>query len=309
MPDKVMTSVVGFDITLNNPEVTWKQWGKLLNGWCKKWVFQLEKGESGTPHFQARIHLIQRKTMAGLLTDFKQGNGPIADIGGRWSITSGGVHLGNKFNYVVKADREDGPWRDTDWVEPPVLTRQLRTFLKHTKYAWQETVEGWTTTEDDRSIKVIFDQWGNGGKSIFAEYLEYKGAAFEVPAMRTCEDLMQFAYGFRPQKVYMIDMPRGMKKDKLGEFYSGLECLKNGVCYDKRYCGKKRRFDRPQIIVFTNQIPILELMTKDRWEIYSMMQDHSLVDITEECHEESSKPNVSRERVQKILGGLSGTSL
>ena len=299
-------SVVGYDITLNNPDFSWKVWGKKLNGWCKKWVFQLEKGESGTPHFQARIHLIQKKTMAGLLTDFKQGNGPINEIGGRWSVTSGAVHAGNKFNYVQKSDRVAGPWRDTDWVEPPVLTRQLRTFLSHTQYDWQKTVEDWTTQVDDRSIKVIYDTWGNAGKSVFSEYLEYIGRAFELPPMRAMEDIMQFCFSFPAQKVYLIDMPRGMKKDKLGEFYAGLECLKNGVCYDKRYAGKKRRFDRPQIIVFTNCIPKLELMTKDRWEIFSMGQDHALSDITAECHEESLNPPG---RKRETLGGLSGATL
>jgi len=249
--------------------------------------------------------------MAGLLTDFKQGNGPIHDIGGRWSITSRGVHLNNKFNYVMKSDRIEGPWKDTDWEEPPVLTRQLRTFMSHDettgKYPWQEMVVDWTQQVDDRSIKVILDTWGNNGKSVFAEWLEYQGWAFEIPAgMRTMEDIMQFCFSFKSQSVYLIDMPRGMKKDKLGEFYAGLECLKNGVVYDKRYAGKKRRMDRPQVIVFTNHCPALELMTKDRWEIWRMGQDRTLVDVTEDSYEESLKPPG---RKKESLGGLAGATL
>lgn len=153
---------------------------------------------------------------------------------------------------------------------------------------------------DDRSIKLVYDTWGCNGKSVFSEWLEYNGWAFEIPPMRSMEDIMQFCFSFQAQKVYLIDMPRGMKKDKLGEFYAGLECLKNGVCYDKRYAGKKRRFDRPQIIVFTNSIPALELMTRDRWEIWSMGQDRALVDITEDCYEETLDPPG---RKKQSLGG------
>ena len=34
-----------------------------------------------------------------------------------------------------------------------------------------------------------------------------------------------------PQKAYIIDMPPGMKKDKLADFYAGLESIKNGVTF------------------------------------------------------------------------------
>ena len=65
-------------------------------------------------------------------------------------------------------------------------------------------------------------------------------------------------------------MPRGMKKDRLGDFYAGIEVIKNGVAYDKRYAAKKIRFDRPRIIVFTNMMPNLDLMSKDRWALWEI---------------------------------------
>ena len=33
-----------------------------------------------------------------------------------------------------------------------------------------------------------------------------------------------------------------LKKDKLADLYSGIEVIKNGVCYDKRYHAKKLWF-------------------------------------------------------------------
>jgi hypothetical protein len=72
-------------------------------------------------------------------------------------------------------------------------------------------------------------------------------------------------------------MPRGMKKDKLGDFYSGIEVIKNGVAYDKRYTAKKIRFGRPNIFVFTNTLPELSLMSKDRWKIWTINDDNELI--------------------------------
>jgi hypothetical protein len=87
------------------------------------------------------------------------------------------------------------------------------------------------------------------------------------------DDIFQWVCSRPKKRSYIVDMPRGMKKDRLGDFYSGIEVIKNGVAYDKRYTAKKIRFDRPRIFVFTNTLPNLELMSKDRWEIWKIDED------------------------------------
>lgn len=264
-----MTQVVGFDVTWPDEKFTdhYEAMG-VMNRLFKKWVFQKEKGEkTGYVHWQVRGHLWKKKTEAAARKEFATVHG------GHWTITCNTVHTNNNFNYMMKDDtRLEGPWSDQDYEEPPVLTRQLQNFLTKTLYPWQQRVLDMCKEEDDRSIKIIYDPEGDAGKSIFAEYLEYYKLAFEMPPFRAMEDIMQFAFSFKAQKCYIIDMPRGMKKDKLGEFYAGLECLKNGVVYDKRYNGKKRRMDRPQIIVFTNTLPEFGLMTRGRWEVWDMVR-------------------------------------
>ena len=143
-------------------------------------------------------------------------------------------------------------------------------------YPWQAQVDAMALEEDDRSIKLIYDRLGNNGKSILSEYLEYKRVALEIPPMRVMKDIMQFCMSFPTHKTYLVDMPRAMKKDKLGEFYAGLECLKNGYLYDKRYGAKKRRIDRPQVIVFTNALPVWDFMSSDRWEVWETTRDRDL---------------------------------
>lgn len=109
---------------------------------------------------------------------------------------------------------------------------------------------------------------GGLGKSAFAEWLEYHSHAYEIPPFRLMEDIMQFVMCQERQSCYIIDLPRGMKESKMADFVSGIECLKNGVAYDKRYSGKKRRQNRPVIWLFGNNDFDSRLLTKDRWQYW-----------------------------------------
>ena len=76
---------------------------------------------------------------------------------------------------------------------------------------------------------------------------------------------------FDPAKLYLIDMPRAMKKKKLNSLYSGIEQLKNGFMYDLRYHGKFRAIDDPNIIVFTNTPPKMSYLSADRWVLWEVV--------------------------------------
>jgi len=112
------------------------------------------------------------------------------------------------------------------------------------------------------------------GKSVFCEKAEYDKLGYEMPPYRLFDDLMQFAFGIPPQKLYFFDMPRAMKKDKMSDFFSGMEALKNGRMFDKRYTAKSRRIDRPNIILFTNVEPNLSYMSLDRWKFHTIINNH-----------------------------------
>lgn len=196
-------------------------------------------------------------------------------VGGHFSVTS--TAASKTFNYVMKADtRIDGPWRDDEMEEQPEMTMQLELFQRNPLDPWMQTVVDMSQQFCMRTINVIYDTRGNNGKSMLCEYMEYHKKAIEIPAFRMMEDIMQCVMSQKPSKCYLIDMPRGLKKDKLGEFYSGIECLKNGMAYDKRYQFRKKRFSRPQIFVFTNTMPVLDLLSPDRWKIWEISQEKSL---------------------------------
>lgn len=264
------SSLATFDLTIwkdQNPERD--PIVKTLKEYAKKWVFQLEKNGEGKEHWQARISLFKKKRIA----EFRK-MWPLA--GTFITPTCKTVHEAKNFNYMMKADtRVDGPWKDEDEEDVPVLTRQLRYFMAQEKRPWQEKLQVMLAEEDDRRIICIVDKTGNAGKSIFAEYLEYYKLAYEMPPFNDMQDIMACVMAIKTQKAYLVDMPKGVKKEKLVGMYAGLEMLKNGVAFDKRYAFKKRRFDRPQVCVFTNEEPQRKLLSQDRWCIL-YMYNHDL---------------------------------
>ena len=152
----------------------------------------------------------------------------------------------------------------------------MKMFNNYELYPWQKEIRTKCSQFCMRTINMIYDQKGNLGKSIFCEYLEFHNLAEEIPPFRLMDDIFQWVYSVPGKPAYFIDMPRGMKKDKLGDFYSGIEIIKNGVAYDKRYTCKKIRFSRPNIWIFTNTLPAFDLMTHDRWKIYEIDDEHNL---------------------------------
>jgi hypothetical protein len=271
-----MTQLISFDVTISvaNAGDDHQVVGKRLAELAKNFVFQKETGAGGFEHYQVRMQTRKRYYLGQFITAHKD------DLwNGHISATSTGTHTTRNFNYVMKLDsRVGGPWQDTDFNlrELPVMTRQLKAFMEKPFYQWQSETEALIGEEDDRKIRLYFDIIGNIGKSIFCEYLEYKGLATEIPPFTKLEDIMNCVQVAKNRKAFVIDMPRSIPKNNLEEFYAGIETIKNGVCYDKRYNFKKTRFNRPQVLVFTNQMPHFNFLSKDRWVIYTILRDYSM---------------------------------
>lgn len=258
--------ITGMDCTIKAEWYTEEELKDLLIEHCREWAFQKEAGsETGYEHWQCRIKLKEKRLIN------KDNHVPALWKG--YFTPTAKLNVSN-YDYCTKDHTKlEGPWRWDDVKQ----TRQLTDFLKLDLFPWQEDVMNWLNTPDDRCIDIIYDQVGNCGKSIFSEYLESTGHAEDVPPMREMEKLMGWVATRPIKKLYIVDMPRGMKKDKLGEFYSGIEVIKNGRAYDWRHSAASIRFDRPRIVVFTNMLPDMNLMSQDRWKIWHMTEDKRLV--------------------------------
>ena len=273
--------LVGYDVTIwcsQSPE-NFRAVCEVLREIFHKWVFQQERcPTTATLHWQVRGKVYIKVTPPAFVAKWheKLWNGFIRP-------TSANVHVKGTFNYVMKDDsRVDGPWTDQDTIAaPPPLTRQLRQYYELGPLPWHVTVKDDIVRQfDNRVINVIIDPRGNVAKSIFVESLEYEGLAMEIPPLMTIEDILQFCMSAPASPAYVIDLPRAMSKTRMAEFFAGIECLKNGMMYDKRYSGKKRRIDRPQVILFTNGGLDMSYLVQDRWKIWNISADKQLFDVT-----------------------------
>lgn len=72
-------------------------------------------------------------------------------------------------------------------------------------------------------------------------------------------------------------MPRALNKERLAQFYSGIETLKSGYAYDRRYEFRQQLFDPPNVFVFTNEVPDRKYLSPDRWNLWTVNEQYELV--------------------------------
>lgn len=263
-----------------------------LNKVAKQWVFQKEKGDSGYVHYQIRLSLIkkrrhgQRLIVLGLLQH-------------KWEYfqptTNPAFYKGELF-YAMKEDtRILGPWTDKDKKKEQYIPRQYRG-CETTLMPWQQQVWEHLPDFQRREINLIYDKTGNNGKSTLAHLCRIHKNALIIPSVNDAEKIIAAtccllrAKELRNPTALFFDMPRALGKDRLFGFYTAIEQIKSGYVYDFRNSYKDWDFDTPQIWVFTNHLPEPDLLSRDRWHIYEIKNNH-LVNY-EAPPEEKKKPIV-----------------
>lgn len=238
---------------------------KHLNDICKKGFFQLEEGEkTGKLHFQGRVSLKDRRRKTEIIklatTTFLRGI--------HWSPTTN-ENKGN-YDYVTKNfTRINGPWDIKE--KPDYIPRQVREISSLRPF--QQKIVDNAGVWDTRHINLVYCPTGNVGKSRLVGYLRAYKIGRPLPPVNDFKDVMRMVMDMPTSQLYLIDMPRAMKKDKLGGLYSAIETIKDGYAYDDRYHFQEKVFDCPNIWVFTNTLPDLTLLSKDRWVIWSITTD------------------------------------
>jgi len=269
-----MSQVVGYDFTLKAEGLPHEKVIDFLKEWCKEWVFQLETGDdNGYLHYQGRCRLIKKRRPCELKLKWHK-EMPGIHI----SPTTNDIYKEKEFSYVLKADtRKEGPWSSKEEAERKANTWQNQEFEQWGLLPWQEILVTMAKTRERRIIDVIYDPNGNIGKTSLCEYMWHHDIGMPVPPMVTSEDILQFVFGHQNKLAYLIDMPKAMKKERLAGFYAGIESLKGGFIYDKRYTGRCTYMNAPRVFIFTNTLPDRGLLSEDRWTIWSINHKNELV--------------------------------
>lgn len=255
---------------INDPLVELNEWLELE---CKKYCYQLEKGEkTGFYHLQGRIHL---KVRVRLSTLINRCNKKSFFKGIHFSPTSD-VNKSNDFYVMKEETRIAGPWMDKksrkiDLENDKFIPDRIKNII-----LFEAQTKMLNIPFDPRKIDLWFDPYGNNGKSFFVDYAICFKNAIYIPPLKDYKEICQYLYcrimacpDPRNPKLIVIDMPRAMKKDRLRDFYSGVESIKDGRVFDTRYSGKFVMFNTPTIIIISNILPKLKYLSLDRWRFWT----------------------------------------
>lgn len=240
---------------------------------AKKYVFQLEKTENGYEHYQGRLSLIKKTIKSSLMKLFT-----LIPVPNYLEPTILGESTKDAF-YCQKADsRIAGPWKDTDqviYIPEQYRNKDLRPY--------QRIIldDGY---HNDRTINFIYDPDGNKGKTTICMIAAITKGYIYLPFINDYEDLMGTmlckCYNItRSPKAVLLDMPRAISKKKLKQVYAGLETIKGGYLFDKRYHFKEWYIDSPNIWVFSNKPPKQEYLSQDRWKLWRINKAYELREI------------------------------
>lgn len=113
-----------------------------------------------------------------------------------------------------------------------------------------------------RRICFVVDPLGNAGKTHLANWIEAKYEHVQVMKPGKFAD-MAYEYDI-DTKVLIVDIPRS----KCEHFqYSFLECVKDGRLFSSKYESITKRFVSPHVLVFMNQQPDDQVLSRDRYQI------------------------------------------
>lgn len=164
--------------------------------------------------------------------------------------------------------RRDGPWTNIASLR---FRKTIRDPLKGKKlYYWQQLMFKLLEEEpDDRCIWWLWDKKGGTGKSAFCKSVKLKYGQRVISCSGKTKDIM-FGLASRMEEgidvdIVLMDVPRS----SLGYInYGAMEKVKDGYFYSGKYESKEIVMNPPHFLVFANEEPDYDMMSKDRWYVH-----------------------------------------
>lgn len=298
--------VYEFTLGASDPDITVDDVRNSLTGYCKDFVFQLERGTLSTEknndgylHYQGRLTLIKKRRTKELAQLLREVVG-WSKIDVRPTVEANTTKTAF---YCLKNDtRVDGPWKMHDI---PSTYKRYKVLTRDQLYPWQAEFEDRLAVFDERTVNMIIDTQGCQGKTAMCRYLNEQKKVKVFKAMDSIKDIMQAVMSIgTPYDGYVFDIPRGLSKKRMGSFFAGVEALKDGFAMDHRYKYRDMWFDPPQIWIFSNKEPNRKYLSMDRWRLWTI-KDKRLVDFCfrDGQQEEEEQQRVLEQEVQGTDGG------
>jgi len=179
--------------------------------------------------------------------------------------------------YVMKEEsRVAGPWYDATFKPPetPVVYDGSDLACMSNPWPWQAQVLEWleTPNDDDRSIDVICNPEGNGGKSKLQKFICWHGKAKRISLGLAHQIKNAFCLQKRFYDTYVMNIPRSTgKEESQRDLLSAIEEIKDGWVTAVMFGEEKEVFFKPpRFIIFCNEFPNVSLVSADRWRFWEL---------------------------------------
>ena len=133
---------------------------------------------------------------------------------------------------------------------------------------------------DDRTVNWVVGKEGAEGKTWFQEYLvnqEGPIRVFNSSITHKSESILHTLskYQLSLVKIFIFNVSRSFKVEDIP--YSIFEEIKDGKAVSPKYDSRQLRFNVPNtILIFSNELPLFEKMSKDRWNIFTILCNNEL---------------------------------
>jgi hypothetical protein len=258
-------------------------------------IFGREVGENGTPHFQGFVRFSTKKRLRGVQSligrncHFEVSKSPTKAITyckkdgdfeefGEY-VSNQGKRTDREELELVKQEIVEGNFDIDYYIEhythtwaryEKILLRYIEMNRKVKRLdakplrVWQAKL--WRYLDgppSDRKVKFIIDPQGNTGKSWFARY--YEENSHKKVQLLTSSKHENLAYAYKVDtNVLFMDVPRSKYEYLSFDF---LESVKNGCLFSGKYASCTKRFDTPHVVVFMNQMPPMDKLSTDRYDV------------------------------------------
>ncbi len=220
----------------------------------KLFIFQQERGDTGTPHLQGYAEFQPRQRLTALVKHFP---------GVHWEVAV--ANRETNVAYCSKLDSRDGDVFQHGIRRPLQLIEQLR--------PWQQrVVDRLGRPADPRHVYWYWDPVGNVGKTALAKYLSAPKSGFnclyvsgktaDIEHFLTLHfDKCETNYD---DLIVIFDLSRAQENYMP---YTAIEQIKNGIFFSGKYESSMQLFNPPHILCFANFTPDRSKLSEDRWKV------------------------------------------